>query len=247
MNDMLDFYDLVQRARQEQQKVICFIRPESSTLYDLYVVRDLLDPEVNLNEYNFKEPKGVESITLDLTNEKEIDGIQSESIQHLTTSCVVDYDINIKNIIDRLKVYLGYLNKIATLPHHEWDFLYLYARSVETQRKVAKQLGVTIQQLYNYIFVNEIKEPDKRVYFAKISPFKFNYVGMVYINIYTFDIYLQLYYHPDIDIFINGVTRPIVGNMLVAIFPGDSSEQVISQYANFQSDFTKIIFIQTVV
>lgn len=243
--DMLDFYDLVQRARQEQQKVICFIRPESSTLYDLYVIRDVLDPEVNLNEYNFKEAKGVESIALDLTNDKQTDSIQSESIQHLVTSSVIDYDTNIKNIIDRLKVYLGYLNKTATPPHHEWDFLYLYSRSIETQRKVAKQLGVTIQQLYNYIFINEIKEPDKRVYFAKITPFKFNYVGMAYINIYTFDIYLQLYYRPDIDIFINGITRPISGNLLVAIFPADSSEQVISQFVNFQSDFTKVIFVQT--
>ena len=75
--DMLDFYDLVQRARQEQQKVICFIRPESSTLYDLYVIRDVLNPEVNLKEYNFKEAKGVESIALDLTNDKQTDGIQS--------------------------------------------------------------------------------------------------------------------------------------------------------------------------
>ena len=204
-----------------------------------------MNPEVNLKEYNFKEPKGIESVTLDLKNDKETDSIQSESIQELASSCIVDYDINIKNIIDRLKVYLGYLNKIAMLPHDMWDFLYLYSRSIETQRKVSKQLGVTIQQLYSYICVNEIKEPDKRDYFAKIRPFKFNYVGMVYINIYTFDIYLQLYYRPDFNTFINGITRPISGNLLVAIFPADTSEQLISQYSNFRSDFTKTIFVQT--
>ena len=64
---------------------------------------------------------------------------------------------------------------------------------------------------------------------------------MVYVNVYTFDIYLQLHYRPNVDVLIIGITGPVAGNLLINILPGDSSEQVISQFLNLQSDFIKIL------
>lgn len=243
MNELV-FHENVERARRDNANVIFFIFPEQYSKYHLYFVRDILD--TNLDDYNYEEVKGIGHYLVELKDGKfkcSPVSIDAQSLAYIIEKTVIiDFDTNSKCLVDRFMTYMSYFIKFATDPDL-YLFLYLYAESMYNQRKVAKQLDISINDLYNRTSIAEIRPLSKKGTLMKSESLKYNYIGMVYANVYTFDVFLQLYHHPNIDVLLSGITSPIVGNLLVAILFADSSDQVISQYLNFKSDFITRITI----
>lgn len=239
-----EFYEKINQAREENQKVMCIIQGQSKIRYSLYVISDLLDPRIDINAYDYEEVKGIEYVSLDLGTEKEQNGIASTSIKNLILSSksIVDYDTSIKNIIYRFKLYISYFYKFVPMSNQD-DYVYLYYKCMDAQHQIAKQLGISMHTLYDKASINNIEEVHKKVNLLKFKSLKYNYIGFVYVNVYTFEIFLQLHFRPIMDFLFAGVTTPISGNLLVAILPGDTLEQIFTQYIKIQSDFASIITI----
>ena len=236
---MPTFYGHVEEARALKQRVFAFMCPTSKDI-EMYFVRDILNPDTDLIRYDYSETKPVEFSTLRLVKENpKVITIKPISLDYLIKQSVaVDYGMSSDEI-------RGYFIKFSQLIEVDL-FLRIYQYSMHTQRKISKEdLEVSLTSLYNKVSIRKLSSFEVYSMLNQCKSLKFKYIGMLYLNIYTFDLFIQVHYKPNIDTLMCGVTSPLSGNFLVKICPGDTIEQVMSDYYRLQVDLRPILFQRT--
>ena len=145
-------------------------------------------------------------------------------------------------IRERFELYVNYFIKFFAMRIDVEMILRLYQYSMDTQRRIAStQLGVSLNTLYNKLSINRIRGLEEAQALTQCRSLNYTYIGFIYINVYTFDMFIQIHRNPNIDALIAGITIPDPGNFLVGICPGDTIEQIMSKYIQLQSDISPII------
>lgn len=236
------FLNKVLEARETNQQILCFLCPTCTDI-EMYFVRDILNENIDLEEYDYSQTNAVEYATLKIGKDNpKVIRLHPVALEDLINrSLAIDYGTSSDEIYERFVLYSNYFVRFSSTIKIDM-LLRLYQYSIDTQRMIAKEdFGISLNKLYNTMSILRIDNLEQSRTLNEYRSLKYNYIGLIYINIYTFDLFIQVHHHPNIDTLLAGVTNPDVANFLVHIEPGDSIEQVIAAYLRLQVDLRSVI------